>query len=362
MQAMKNLKTQMKIILIYVNDASFIREDESILSEFCQVDRYSFRMSKRLFPFVIEFCKLLYFSIFKIPSYDIVYCWFADYHSLLPVIMGRLYRKKSVIAVGGYDAVSIPSIKFGAFYKNNFRAFCAKFSLKFAHYIFPVDQSLICGINVYADPVGIGYSIGINHFVKKIYGTIYLLPTGYDPDKWKRNDDIDRNRSVITVAGARDKTQYLRKGLDLYIKIAELLPETDFFIVGLKGEMEEYARQNAPTNVIFLGYLSHIELPDELSKHKVFAQFSLSEGLPNTLCEAMLCECIPVGSNVNGIPEAIGECGFVLEKKDPVLAATLISKALQADSSLGRAARERIITKYPKNKRRETLLKLLKED
>ena len=358
---MKNKNLKIKTILIYVNDASFIREDEIILSEFCQVDRYSFRMSKKLLPFIVVFIRTLFFSLLNLWKYDIVYCWFADYHSISPVLAGRLFRKITVIAVGGYDAVSIPSIKFGAFYRNNFRAFCAKISLKFAHYIFPVDKSLISGTNVYADPEGKGYPIGIKHFIKKFHGTIYLLPTGYDSNKWKRNHNIKRTPSVITVAGAKDHTQYLRKGLDLYIQITQLMPETNFYIVGLKGVMEEYARQSAPSNVIFLGYLSHTELPDELSRHKVFAQFSLSEGLPNTLCEAMLCECIPVGSNVNGIPEAIGDCGFILEKKDPALAAELIHKALKADPAMGRSARERIMTKFPKEKRRETLITFLKE-
>ena len=67
------------------------------------------------------------------------------------------------------------------------------------------------------------------------------------------------------------------------------------------------------------------ELLNYFQRAKVFCQFSFSEGLPNTLCEAMLCECIPVGSNVNGIPKAIGDYGYILQLKDVNKAKELVT-------------------------------------
>lgn len=348
-------------ILFYVNYASFIQEDEKILSDKFHVSHYSFKMSKKLIPFSGEFFKLTFFSIFKIPFCDIVYCWFADYHSLLPIFTGWIFRKKTFIVSGGYDATAIPEIQYGVFLKRNFRAFCARTSFRFADFILPVDISLIHGQNQYADSSGQGYPVGIRHFVKKVRGNIFVIPTGYDPEIWIRSRDIKQKNSVVTIGSFKDIQRYKLKGLDLYIETAKRLPDTDFHIIGPEGKMADYIRKKAGSNVFVLGFQKRENLPKILSGYKVYTQFSLSEGLPNTLCEAMLCECIPVGSDVNGIPEAIGECGFILKKKDPVLASELIKKALEADVTLGQAARERIITKYPKEKRKETLLKLMKE-
>jgi glycosyltransferase involved in cell wall biosynthesis len=69
----------------------------------------------------------------------------------------------------------------------------------------------------------------------------------------------------------------------------------------------------------------------------------MTEGLPNAVCEAMLCECIPVGSAVGGIPAAVGSSGFLLRTRDADEAARLIRQALNAPSSLGKSARRRAV-------------------
>ena len=49
------------------------------------------------------------------------------------------------------------------------------------------------------------------------------------------------------------------------------------------------------------------------STSQFYIQASRLEGLPNALCEAMLCECIPIGNSVFGIPSAIGNTGMLFE-------------------------------------------------
>jgi glycosyltransferase involved in cell wall biosynthesis len=69
----------------------------------------------------------------------------------------------------------------------------------------------------------------------------------------------------------------------------------------------------------------------------------MAEGFPSAICEAMLCGCIPIGSNVAAIPYIIGDTGFVLHKKDTDKLVELCHTALNADvRTLSRRARARV--------------------
>jgi glycosyltransferase involved in cell wall biosynthesis len=348
-----------KVLLIYQNYSTFVKEDFEILSSSFDVTKYYFKSSKNPFIFLFEFVKLFCYSIFQIPRHNIVYSWFADYHSFIPTLFGRIFLKRTVVIVGGYDAVSIPSIEFGVFYKNNFRTFCTRFTLGYADFIFPVDESLVESVNYYADPDKKGYSVGIKYFVRRIRGKIVVIPTGYDHGKWKRKNGINPTNTVITIGGAPDLKTFLRKGIDLVIETANIMPSLQFYIVGLSGRMEKFAKSKSGNNVNFLGYIPNDKLPEILSSHNVFLQLSLSEGLPNSLCEAMLCECIPVGTDVNGIPKCIGDTGFILKEKNAEKAADLINQALNASESAGKNVRKRVIGKFLKSKRRKKILDIL---
>jgi hypothetical protein len=51
----------------------------------------------------------------------------------------------------------------------------------------------------------------------------------------------------------------------------------------------------------------------------------------------MLCECIPVGSNVNGIPDAMGSTGVIVTERDMVSLRSAVEKAFSMNT--GSAAR-----------------------
>jgi len=94
---------------------------------------------------------------------------------------------------------------------------------------------------------------------------------------------------------------------------------------------------------------------------KVYCQLSLREGLPTALCEAMLCGCIPIGSNTNGVKTAIGDIGFYVDYGDEKTTADMIIKALNSKDDLGKKARDRIKILFPDERRTKELKELILE-
>ncbi len=350
-----------KILIVYTNFSTFVKKDYEDLNKHYIVRRYRFKSYKGIFKNLIQFIKQFFFLCFFGWRFQVFLIWFADYHSVLPILFSKLFHKRSLLIIGGYDATGIKEINYGIFYSNKLRKIINKYSIKLAKYILPVDKSLINGENSYAKSNEI-IPVGIKNIVNELKGEIIELPTGYDSNNWKRNTKIKRNSDVMCVAGITNKNTWILKGGDLLLNIAKITSEIDFHFYGVNDSMKYYLdSKNIPINFHIHGYVDNKELPDIYSKHKVYAQFSLSEGLPNVLCEAMLCECVPVGSNVNGIPNVIGNKNFILVKKDTIQAKNLLLKAIESDDQLGKHFRTRIVRKFSQEKRHNTLLKIIND-
>lgn len=345
-----------KVLLIYSDYHTFVKADYEILSGKCEVDRYQFQSFKRLFPFVYQYLKQIIFLLINGWEYDIFYIWFADYHSILPVIFAKLTNKRSFIVAGGFDATSIPQFGYGLFHKKNLRSFLGRKSFENCTKILPVDESLIENINSYAFEKP--FETGIMKFCQVPKSHFVTIPTGYDAEFWKPKQGVERTESVVSVAGVSNFYRWKLKGGDLLVEIARLLPQYNFYFYGISEEFKDKLIQlGIPKNFHIEGFVSNESLPEIYSRHKVYAQFSLSEGLPNVLCEAMLCGCIPVGSNVNGIPNAIGESSLILRNRDIYEAKSIVLNALKLNALY--SLRDRIAELYPNSKRMRLLDELL---
>ncbi len=330
------------ILFVHTSFSSFVRIDYETLAKHYPVKRFQYRPSKTLLQNAINQVKLLFWLLTNIGKARYVFIYFADYHSLLPVFIAKLFKKKSALILAGYDVTHLPELKYGSF-SNPLRGFCAKFSMENTTYLAPVDESLIQDAK---------------KWVKNIKGEIQTIPFGYDPQKWFC--DTPKEKFVLSV-GPYDSMQRIKiKGVDLLLKVAEMLEQYRFILVGvnesLKSELPNL------TNVEYVGKIPQEELRKYYSRSKVYIQISLREGLPNALCEAMLCECIPVGSKVNGIPNAIGDAGFLVEKREPDKVLETIKEALNSSPELGAKARERIKQQFPPDQREKWLLYMINSE
>ena len=94
------------ITLSYSINRSFIKSDIYIFEALgYNVQRILSRPHKSTIYFIWNRTQELLKSLLYIPSSKIVVSWFNDYHALIPIILSKIFFKKSVIIVGGYDAI-----------------------------------------------------------------------------------------------------------------------------------------------------------------------------------------------------------------------------------------------------------------
>lgn len=135
-------------------------------------------------------------------------------------------------------------------------------------------------------------------------------------------------RGAIRRPGARARVVSVGrlsrdKGTFDLLRVAELLPQVDFVLVGEVLEEARVAIDAAAANVRIVGVVSRDEVIEHLRGSDVFVFPSRREGCPNAVIEAMATGLPVVGTRVGGLPEMIadGEGGWLVASGDvPALA------------------------------------------
>ncbi len=325
-----------KICFIGNLSSTFVKRDHEILKKYFDVDVVQLPKTKKdwlTYPLLIKR---------KVKQADVVFGWFAGWHTAPAVYYAKKYEKKSIIVVGGYDAAYVPEINYGAFTNIKERT-PAKYIYKNADKVLVVDLSLKRDIIKNAGVRG---------------ENIEYLPTGYDSNYWKSKG---KKEDVVLTVGKISWRVMKRKGFETFVRAARYVPNAKFVLVGKHADDSiKHLSKIASENVEFTGFVPDEELLDWYQRAKVYCQLSRYEGLPNALCEAMLCECIPVGTMYCGIPTAIGDTGFYVPYGDVKATAEAIREALRLPGESGKRARERIAKLFPLEKREKGLIETIR--
>lgn len=301
------------------------------------------------FSFAAQKLFLLRHNLFA----DLIVVEFASYYSLLPALYGKIFGKPCLIIVGGTDAHYFPGIGYGNWQKKIVKTFTA-LSFRLCSHIAPKHKTLMQF--KYAYDKNEPNLQGVYARIPNLKTPFTEITNGYDSAKWHCTKEKKKNTFITVCSGWEFSFQYQLKGIDLITEVAASFPDCEFIILGVPDE-KLISKKSSNLNVH--PPVKNADLVNIYSECEFYMQLSVAEGFPNSLCEAMLCECIPLGSNVFSIPEIIGDSGFVLQHRNVEELKTVIQQALSADkNSLRKKARLRIADNYTHESRKEKLLKL----
>ncbi len=310
----------------------FIEEDYRILSSAFRVERLIARAFR---------------AVFGIPGgvrrSSVAIAWFGSVYAGILVWCAARLRRKSVVVVAGIDASKDREINYGI-WLSPWKVPFVRYAFRHADRVAAVDPFLAKEVKRLA-----GYP-GKN---------IVSIPFGFDGDCWRPGGK--RDESVLTIAACHDAWRMKKKGIDKLFEAAAVLPEIKFLVIGIHERLLPPARRDAPANVELVSYIPRESLLPYLQRAKVYCQPSYTEGLPNALCEAMLCGCIPVGTTVGGIPTAIGDAGFLVPYGDRAALVDALRKALAAPKAASDAARNRILSHFTLRARSESMRQMIQE-
>lgn len=326
-------KDKIKILFVYSSLPSFVKNDLKILQRHFDVTSIQYRRKRD------DLVKVARATL----ENDLTFSWFAVDHAAASVFFSKIFGKKSIVIVGGWDAAFVPEINYGRFTLSWNKRMLTKLALKNADLLLPVSN------------------FTKNEMLEKVEPKKFdLVYNGVNIERFKPSGAKD-NKLVITVSAV---TWYnlKRKGLETFVNIAKLLPDVKFKVIGkFIDDSIHHLKSISPQNVEFTGFVSENELVKWYQKAKVVCQLSYYEAFGLSPAEGMACNCIPVVTKERaGLPEIVGDAGFQVPYGDRETTVQAIKKALNATDELGEKSRARIKEKFSLQKREEKLVEIIK--
>ncbi len=277
-----------RILYVYSREASFVSIDRELLAERHELtDLYQ----PGRWPDPLRVLR-------GVLGADLVFGWFASWHTFFPITLAWLLRKPSVLIIGGFDTANMPDIGYG-YQQGGLRRHASRWIMRRATRLITNSRYSLSEIerNTPLDPARVTV---VHHGVPDPFGE---LPAAKDG-------------SALTV-GAIDHTTLVQKGQIPFVRAARELPETRFVFAGKwLDESVEQLRALAGPNVELTGWLSDADLHAAYRRAAVYVQASRHEGFGLAVAEAMLAGCVPVVMDVTAMPEVVGDAGVLIDSQE----------------------------------------------
>lgn len=323
-----------RILYVHSRKASFVAIDRDLLAAHYEIDDL---YQPGRWPNPVHVVR----GVLKA---DVVFGWFASWHTFFPITLAWLLRKPSVLIIGGFDTANMPDIGYG-YQQGGLRRHASRWIMRRAKRLITNSRYSLSEIerNTPIDPARVTV---VHHGVPD--------PFGQAPP--------DKERMALTV-GAVEHGTLVQKGQAPFAQAAALLGDVRFVHAGKLGDPAAIAelRAVAAGNVEYTGWVSDEDLHGLYRSAAVYVQASRHEGFGLAVAEAMLAGCVPVVMDVTAMPEVVGDAGILIGSQAPETIADAIRRAVDLGPDAGRHARERILTEFPLHRRGEGLLAVVRD-
>jgi glycosyltransferase involved in cell wall biosynthesis len=323
-----------RILYVHSRKASFVAIDREILAERYEIEDL-YQPGRVPNPLAV---------VRGVLRADLVFGWFASWHTFWPITLAWLLRKPSVMIVGGFDTADMPDIGYGH-QRGGLRRWASRWIMRRAGRLVTNSRYSLSEIERNT-PIPPERVTVVHHGV---------------PDPLGALPETAKERMALTV-GAIDRTTLVQKGQRPFVEAAKRLPDVKFVFAGkwLDDAVEDL-RAVAGENVELTGWLSDDDLRDAYRRAAVYVQASRHEGFGLAVAEAMLAGCVPVVMDVTAMPEVVGDAGVLISSQDAEAVAEGVGRALELGPDAHRRARERILAEFPMERRREGVLRIVED-
>lgn len=276
---------------------------------------------------------------------DLVFAWFASWHSFLPIVLAGILGKPSVLIVGGFDTANMPWIDYG-YQRGGLRRWASRLIMRRAGRLVTNSnysrEEIVANTGIPAEAITV-----IHHGIPDDFGPL--------------TEESRRERVALTVGHLARETLE-QKGHRPFVDAAALLPDVRFVFIGRwLDDSIDRLRERAGENVLFTGFVTDEERDDWYRRASCYVQASHHEGFGMAVAEAMLAGCIPVVVDTTAMPEVVGDAGVLIGSPDPEAIAAAVSTALEQGADARSAARERILAEFPVESRRAGIQQVVEE-
>jgi glycosyltransferase involved in cell wall biosynthesis len=305
-----------RILFVFSRQSSFIAIDQAVLEQ-----RWSVHPWAQPGP-VVNLPRM----VREVARSDLVFGWFASWHTFLPVLLARLMRKPSVIVIGGFDTARLPQIGYGLQQRGAMR--------RVSRWVMRHATRLVTNSNYSRAEAAANVGIDPDRVTVVYHGV---------PDPFGELPPPRREPLALTV-GIVDRPNLERKGLRSFVQAAAHLPDVEFVLAGRWNDASaDELREQAPANVTLTGWVEQDVLNQYMRRASVYVQASAHEGFGMSVAEAMLAGCIPVTTRAGALPEVVDEVGVQVDDSDPARLAEAIATALAMDEDARERARGRVL-------------------
>ena len=270
-------------------------------------------------------------------------------HSSKAGIVGRLAARRAGVPLVIHTVHGQPFHPYQAWWRNRLYILAERLAARSSDRIFAVAQAMIA------------QCVKAKVAPREKYLTVY---SGMELEVFRttlRDPELRARLGIppeVPVIG-KIARMFELKGHDILIatatRIVKEFPEARFLLVGdgmLRSSLEQQIlRQGLNRNFVFAGLVSPAEIPRYTAQMDILAHFSLREGLPRTVVQALATGIPAVGFDLDGTPEVLmdGRTGFICRAGDTAGATEALLKLLrnpQLASQLGHNGQALVHTRF----------------